>query len=172
MVFSEHMCKSVMMVLLIWRYVHAPTDSFFVVVTDTRQSIHGEGDGDIGNHGSQEDPHGHRARGRKYSLACIWKYVPVHGSYLSWIWGQFPITAIREIKILKKLHHQNIVNLEKVVTLPGLTNITRIRALFWQTPLGRGLRLVLIVLRTERDEGKQSMILNKNTIESFALLLI
>jgi len=31
----------------------------------------------------------------------------------------FPITAIREIKILKKLHHQNIVNLEKVVTLPG-----------------------------------------------------
>jgi len=85
----------------------------------------------------------------------------------------FPIKAIREIKILKKLHHQNIVNLEKVVTSPGLTNITRIRALFWQTPLGRGLRLVLIVLRTERDEeGKQSMILNKNTIESFALLLI
>ena len=71
----------------------------------------------------------------KYSLACIWKYVPVHGSYLSWIWGQFPITAIREIKILKKLHHQNIVNLKKVVTSPGLTNITRIRALFWQTPL-------------------------------------
>jgi len=31
----------------------------------------------------------------------------------------FPIKAIREIKILKKLHHQNIVNLEKVVTSPG-----------------------------------------------------
>jgi len=35
------------------------------------------------------------------------------------------------------------------------------------------LRIVLIVSGPERDEqGMQSMILNKNTIESFALLLI
>ncbi|KAF8719882.1 hypothetical protein HU200_024643 [Digitaria exilis] len=32
----------------------------------------------------------------------------------------FPITAIREIKILKKLHHQNVINLKEIVTSPGL----------------------------------------------------
>ncbi|XP_074273667.1 cyclin-dependent kinase C-1-like [Silene latifolia] len=31
----------------------------------------------------------------------------------------FPITAIREIKILKKLHHENVVNLKEIVTSPG-----------------------------------------------------
>ncbi|XP_066362470.1 cyclin-dependent kinase C-2-like [Miscanthus floridulus] len=31
----------------------------------------------------------------------------------------FPITAIREIKILKKLHHQNVINLKEIVTSPG-----------------------------------------------------
>ncbi|XP_025827737.1 uncharacterized protein LOC112902779 isoform X3 [Panicum hallii] len=31
----------------------------------------------------------------------------------------FPITAIREIKILKKLHQQNAVNLKEIVTSPG-----------------------------------------------------
>lgn len=35
---------------------------------------------------------------------------------------QFPITAIREIKILKKLHHQNVIQLKEIVTSPGLTN--------------------------------------------------
>jgi serine/threonine protein kinase len=39
--------------------------------------------------------------------------------------AQFPITAIREIKILKKLHHQNVINLKEIVTSPGLTNIPR-----------------------------------------------
>lgn len=32
---------------------------------------------------------------------------------------QFPITAIREIKILKKLKHENIVNLKEIVTSKG-----------------------------------------------------
>ncbi|KAM0907532.1 hypothetical protein ACQ4PT_016049 [Festuca glaucescens] len=31
----------------------------------------------------------------------------------------FPITAIREIKILKKLHHQNVTQLKEIVTSPG-----------------------------------------------------
>ncbi|CAA6664395.1 unnamed protein product [Spirodela intermedia] len=31
----------------------------------------------------------------------------------------FPITAIREIKILKKLHHENIIRLKEIVTSPG-----------------------------------------------------
>ncbi|RLM58636.1 armadillo repeat-containing protein 7 [Panicum miliaceum] len=34
----------------------------------------------------------------------------------------FPITAIREIKILKKLHHQNAVNLKEIVTSPDPAN--------------------------------------------------
>lgn len=32
---------------------------------------------------------------------------------------QFPITAIREIKILKKLHHDNVIQLKEIVTSPG-----------------------------------------------------
>ncbi|KAK3135645.1 hypothetical protein QOZ80_5BG0421650 [Eleusine coracana subsp. coracana] len=31
----------------------------------------------------------------------------------------FPITAIREIKILKKLHHPNVIQLKEIVTSPG-----------------------------------------------------
>ncbi|RDX73795.1 Cyclin-dependent kinase C-1, partial [Mucuna pruriens] len=31
----------------------------------------------------------------------------------------FPITAIREIKILKKLHHENVIKLREIVTSPG-----------------------------------------------------
>ncbi|KDP36429.1 hypothetical protein JCGZ_08698 [Jatropha curcas] len=31
----------------------------------------------------------------------------------------FPITAIREIKILKKLHHENVLKLKEIVTSPG-----------------------------------------------------
>ncbi|KAK3001222.1 hypothetical protein RJ639_020719 [Escallonia herrerae] len=31
----------------------------------------------------------------------------------------FPITAIREIKILKKLHHDNVIQLKEIVTSPG-----------------------------------------------------
>lgn len=31
----------------------------------------------------------------------------------------FPITAIREIKILNKLHHENVVKLKEIVTAPG-----------------------------------------------------
>jgi serine/threonine protein kinase len=36
-----------------------------------------------------------------------------------WFVFQFPITAIREIKILKKLHHQNVIQLKEIVTSPG-----------------------------------------------------
>ncbi|KAJ0083403.1 hypothetical protein Patl1_30169 [Pistacia atlantica] len=32
----------------------------------------------------------------------------------------FPITAIREIKILKKLHHENVIKLKEIVTSPGM----------------------------------------------------
>ena len=35
------------------------------------------------------------------------------------IFHQFPITAIREIKILKKLHHENVIKLKEIVTSPG-----------------------------------------------------
>ncbi|CAN4100710.1 unnamed protein product [Withania somnifera] len=31
----------------------------------------------------------------------------------------FPITAIREINILKKLHHENVIDLKEIVTSPG-----------------------------------------------------
>jgi cyclin-dependent kinase 12/13 len=31
----------------------------------------------------------------------------------------FPITAIREVKILKALHHENIVKLKEIVTSKG-----------------------------------------------------
>ncbi|PHT34253.1 Cyclin-dependent kinase C-1 [Capsicum baccatum] len=31
----------------------------------------------------------------------------------------FPITAIREIKILKKLHHENVIDLKEIVTSPA-----------------------------------------------------
>lgn len=33
---------------------------------------------------------------------------------------QFPITAIREIKILKKLQHENVIKLKEIVTSPGI----------------------------------------------------
>lgn len=36
-----------------------------------------------------------------------------------WPVMQFPITAIREIKILKKLHHENVIKLKEIVTSPG-----------------------------------------------------
>jgi serine/threonine protein kinase len=32
---------------------------------------------------------------------------------------QFPMTAIREIKILNKLHHENVIKLKEIVTSPG-----------------------------------------------------
>lgn len=32
---------------------------------------------------------------------------------------QFPITAIREIKILKTLNHENVVKLKEIVTADG-----------------------------------------------------
>lgn len=35
---------------------------------------------------------------------------------------QFPLTAIREIKLLKTLHHENIVNLKEIVTGRGETS--------------------------------------------------
>lgn len=35
---------------------------------------------------------------------------------------KFPITAIREIKILKKLHHENVIHLKEIVTSPGNNN--------------------------------------------------
>jgi serine/threonine protein kinase len=45
---------------------------------------------------------------------CAWFDVSVS--------AQFPITAIREIKILKKLHHQNVIQLKEIVTSPGAPN--------------------------------------------------
>lgn len=37
----------------------------------------------------------------------------------------FPITAIREIKILKKLHHKNVVRLKEIVTSKGTARTKR-----------------------------------------------
>lgn len=37
----------------------------------------------------------------------------------------FPITAIREIKILKKLHHKNVVRLKEIVTSKGKMRWTK-----------------------------------------------
>lgn len=42
---------------------------------------------------------------------------------------QFPITAIREIKILKKLQHANVIRLKEIVTSKGTPS-----NLFW-TPV-------------------------------------
>lgn len=39
----------------------------------------------------------------------------------------FPITAIREIKILKKLHHKNVVRLKEIVTSKGTVRKRRER---------------------------------------------
>ena len=59
-------------------------------------------------------------------MARVVKFVPVaHLDSFELNPAQFPITAIREIKILKKLHHQNVINLKEIVTSPGLTNIPR-----------------------------------------------
>ena len=42
------------------------------------------------------------------------------GAYLTRIlWPQFPVTAIREIKILKVLNHKNVVQLKEIVTSKG-----------------------------------------------------
>ena len=35
------------------------------------------------------------------------------------MWPQFPVTAIREIKILKVLNHKNVVQLKEIVTSKG-----------------------------------------------------
>jgi hypothetical protein len=42
----------------------------------------------------------------------------------------FPITAIREVKILKALHHKNIVNLKEIVTSKGRFNFVFVRTTF------------------------------------------
>ncbi|KAI5409994.1 Cyclin-dependent kinase C-1 [Lathyrus oleraceus] len=39
----------------------------------------------------------------------------------------FPITAIREIKILKKLDHENVIKLKEIVTSPGLADRSGMR---------------------------------------------
>lgn len=39
------------------------------------------------------------------------------------VFVQFPITAIREIKILKKLHHDNVIKLKEIVTSPGTVDL-------------------------------------------------
>lgn len=39
---------------------------------------------------------------------------------------QFPITAIREIKILKKLQHENVIKLKEIVTSKGLFLLMKI----------------------------------------------
>lgn len=44
----------------------------------------------------------------------IWLLISPHMICL-----QFPITAIREIKILKKLHHENVIKLKEIVTSTG-----------------------------------------------------
>ncbi|RVW41852.1 Cyclin-dependent kinase C-1 [Vitis vinifera] len=43
----------------------------------------------------------------------------------------FPITAIREIKILKKLHHENVIKLKEIVTSPGIMVISTKEASTW-----------------------------------------
>ncbi|GAU21052.1 hypothetical protein TSUD_132640 [Trifolium subterraneum] len=49
------------------------------------------------------------------SVDCFEKLEQIgEGTY-----GSFPITAIREIKILKKLHHENVIKLKEIVTSPG-----------------------------------------------------
>ncbi|GER49609.1 cyclin dependent kinase C [Striga asiatica] len=40
----------------------------------------------------------------------------------------FPITAIREIKILKKLQHENVINLKEIVTSPGTASNLSLKA--------------------------------------------
>lgn len=56
--------------------------------------------------------------GVQYELAHI---VGVHGM-------QFPITAIREIKILKKLQHSNVIKLKEIVTSKGTYSFHLLRA--------------------------------------------
>ncbi|KAJ0097255.1 hypothetical protein Patl1_27219 [Pistacia atlantica] len=41
----------------------------------------------------------------------------------------FPITAIREIKILKKLHHENVIKLKEIVTSPGILVLAVLRGM-------------------------------------------
>lgn len=36
---------------------------------------------------------------------------------------QFPISAIREIKVLKRLHHENVVSLKEVVISQGISSL-------------------------------------------------
>ncbi|CAN1246806.1 Cyclin-dependent kinase C-2 [Linum grandiflorum] len=48
----------------------------------------------------------------------------------------FPITAIREIKILKKLHHDNVIQLKEIVTSPG--NIANVEHTFADNNKYRG----------------------------------
>ena len=52
-------------------------------------------------------------------LFLIQRHVSVCNKLYSELVIQFPITAIREIKILKKLHHENVVELKEIVTSPG-----------------------------------------------------
>jgi cyclin-dependent kinase 12/13 len=42
----------------------------------------------------------------------------------------FPITALREVKILKALHHPNIVNLKEIVTSKGAYCFVHLFVLF------------------------------------------
>ena len=77
-----------------------------------------------------------RSRARPYRLrllACARASRPPHSSLspvgaerappaassLGWLGAQFPITAIREIKILKILNHKNVVRLKEIVTSKG-----------------------------------------------------
>lgn len=60
-------------------------------------------------------------RERGYIPTIAWflsmpRFTVIHG-FTSFV--QFPITAIREIKILKKLHHENVIKLKEIVTSPG-----------------------------------------------------
>lgn len=56
---------------------------------------------------------------------------------------QFPITAIREIKILKKLHHDNVINLKEIVTSPGIRYLCLLR--FYVVSVTRSSFLHLIL---------------------------
>lgn len=59
---------------------------------------------------------------------CMNLFVGISLKFILYL--KFPITAIREIKILKKLNHQNVIQLKEIVTSPGFFQIVELLFLF------------------------------------------